>query len=55
MHGNLATKRDITDARDSAPAVICVAETAPSGTVVNVGSNTSYSIQEDCRALREAS
>lgn len=46
LHGDISTERDITDIVDSAPVVICLAETAPSGTVVNIGSNTSYSIRD---------
>lgn len=46
QHGDIATKRDITDIVDSAPVVVCVAATAPSGTVVNIGSNISYTIRE---------
>ncbi|CAK9050860.1 GDP-6-deoxy-D-mannose reductase [Durusdinium trenchii] len=44
-HGDLSTRRDITDIVDSAPVVVCLGEVAPSGTVVNLGSNVSYSMQ----------
>merc|ERR1740121_2661007 len=45
-HGDISTRRDITDIVDSAPVVVCLAENAPSGTVVNVGSNTSYTMRD---------
>merc|ERR1740121_3145934 len=45
-HGDISTRRDITDIVDSAPVVACLAEVAPSLTVVNVGSNISY-VMED--------
>mmetsp|Transcript_60073 Transcript_60073/g.130285 ORF Transcript_60073/g.130285 Transcript_60073/m.130285 type:complete len:372 (-) Transcript_60073:27-1142(-) len=45
-HGDISTRRDITEIVDSAPVVICLAEIAPSGTVVNVGSNVSYTMSE---------
>jgi nucleoside-diphosphate-sugar epimerase len=45
-HGDISTQRDITDIVDSAPVVICLAETAPSGTVVNIGSNMTYTIKD---------
>lgn len=45
-HGDLSTRRDITDIVDSAPVVVCLAEVAPSNTVVNLGSNVSYSMQQ---------
>merc|ERR1719321_1473127 len=34
-HGDLTTKRDITDVTDSAPVMACLLEVAPSGTAVN--------------------
>jgi len=45
-HGDISTKRDITDIVDSAPVVVCLAETAPSETVVNIGSNMSYTMRD---------
>lgn len=45
-HGDISTRRDITDIVDSAPVVACLAEVAESGTVVNVGSNISYTMQD---------
>jgi len=45
-HGDISTRRDITDIVDSAPVVACLAESAPSGTVVNIGSNISYSMRD---------
>jgi nucleoside-diphosphate-sugar epimerase len=45
-HGDISTSRDITDIVDSAPVVACVAEVAESGTVVNVGSNISYTMSD---------
>lgn len=45
-HGDISTQRDITDIVDSAPVVVCLAETAPSGTVVNIGSNMSYTMRD---------
>eukprot|EP00933_Yihiella_yeosuensis_P067619 TRINITY_DN7255_c0_g3_i1.p1 TRINITY_DN7255_c0_g3~~TRINITY_DN7255_c0_g3_i1.p1 ORF type:complete len:387 (-),score=54.90 TRINITY_DN7255_c0_g3_i1:159-1319(-) len=45
-HGDLSTRRDITDIVDSAPVVVCLAAVAPSGTVVNLGSNVSYSMEQ---------
>merc|ERR1712046_373639 len=45
-HGDISTRRDITNIVDSAPVVVCLAEVAPSGTAVNVGSNISYTIQD---------
>merc|ERR1740121_1640147 len=45
-HGDISTRRDITDIVDSAPVVVCLAEHAPSLTVVNIGSNISY-VMED--------
>lgn len=45
-HGDLSTRRDITDIVDSAPVVVCLGEVAPKGTVVNLGSNVSYSMQQ---------
>ena len=45
-HGDLSTRRDITDIVDSAPVVVCLAEVAPTNTVVNLGSNVSYSMQQ---------
>jgi len=45
-HGDVSTRRDITDIVDSAPVVACLAETAPSETVVNIGSNISYTIED---------
>jgi len=50
-HGDISTHRDITDIVDSAPVVACLAEVAPSGTVVNLGSNMSYSMED---LLRQA-
>ncbi|CAJ1380200.1 unnamed protein product [Effrenium voratum] len=44
-HGDLSTRRDITDIVDSAPVVVCLGEVAAKGTVVNLGSNVSYSMQ----------
>ena len=41
-HGDLSTRRDITDIVDSAPVVVCLGEVAPKGTVVNLGSNVSH-------------
>jgi len=45
-HGNLSNMRDITDIDDSARVVICLAEIAPSRTVVNIGSNLSYTVRD---------
>jgi len=45
-HGDISTRRDITDIVDSAPVVACLAEVAESGTVVNVGSNISYTMRD---------
>mmetsp|Transcript_49334 Transcript_49334/g.139249 ORF Transcript_49334/g.139249 Transcript_49334/m.139249 type:complete len:374 (+) Transcript_49334:1-1122(+) len=45
-HGDISTQRDITDIVDSAPVVVCLAESAPRGTVVNVGSNVTYAIRD---------
>jgi len=45
-HGDLSTRRDITDIVDSAPVVVCLGEIAAKGTVVNLGSNVSYSMQQ---------
>jgi GDP-mannose 4,6-dehydratase len=45
-HGTLSTLRDITDIRDSGPAVVCFTETAEPGTVVNVGSGRSFSMEQ---------
>lgn len=45
-HGDLSTQRDMTDIVDSAPVVVCLAETAPSGTVVNLGSNVTYTMRQ---------
>lgn len=45
-HGNIGTRRDITDIRDSAPAVVCFAETAAAGEVVNVGSGRTFTMQQ---------
>lgn len=45
-HGDLTTHRDITDIVDSAPVVVCLAEVAPRESVVNIGSNISYSMQD---------
>lgn len=50
-HGDLSTSRDITDIVDSAPVVVCLAEVAPSGTVVNIGSNMSYTMEELVRKV----
>jgi len=44
QHGDISTSRDITDIVDSAPVVACLAEVAESGTVVNIGSNISYTM-----------
>lgn len=41
-HGDLSTRRDITDIVDSAPVVVCLGEIAAKGTVVNLGSNVSH-------------
>jgi len=46
LHGDISTRRDITDIVDSAPVVACLAEVAPSGTVVNMGSNISYTMKD---------
>merc|ERR1712187_582860 len=46
LHGDLSNKGDITAIVDSAPVVVCLAEAAPSGTVVNVGSNISYTMKD---------
>lgn len=46
QHGDITTRRDITDIVDSAPVVACLAEVAESGTVVNVGSNISYTMRD---------
>jgi nucleoside-diphosphate-sugar epimerase len=44
-HGNLKTLRDITNARDSAPILIRLAEEGNSGEAYNVGSGNTISIQ----------
>lgn len=54
-HGDLSTQRDITDIVDSAPVVVCLAEVAPSGTVVNIGSNISYTMRGLLERLVEMS
>jgi nucleoside-diphosphate-sugar epimerase len=46
LHGTISTLRDITDIRDSGPAVVCMTETAESGTVANVGSGRSFSMEQ---------
>jgi len=45
-HGNLDTKRDMTDARDSSSAVIALLETGKLGEAYNVGSGNAMSISE---------
>eukprot|EP00929_Paragymnodinium_shiwhaense_P092996 TRINITY_DN53027_c0_g1_i1.p1 TRINITY_DN53027_c0_g1~~TRINITY_DN53027_c0_g1_i1.p1 ORF type:complete len:379 (-),score=42.86 TRINITY_DN53027_c0_g1_i1:46-1182(-) len=45
-HGDISTLRDITDVKDSAPVFLCLSEAAPSGTVVNIGSNMTYSVKQ---------
>merc|ERR1712070_1187211 len=55
QHGDISTQRDITDIVDSAPVVICLGETAPSGTVVNIGSNMTYTIKNLLEHLVSAS
>lgn len=54
-HGDISTRRDITDIVDSAPVVVCLAESAPSLTVVNIGSNISYSMEDLLRKIVEMS
>jgi GDP-4-dehydro-6-deoxy-D-mannose reductase len=45
-HGNLDTRRDMTDARDSSSAVIALLETGKLGEAYNVGSGNAMSISE---------
>lgn len=45
-HGDISTKRDITDITDSAGVFICLPEVAPPGTVVNVGSSMTYTMKD---------
>merc|ERR1712072_1564377 len=51
----ITTRRDITDIVDSAPVIACLAEVAPSGTVVNVGSNISYQMRDLLRLAIDVS
>ena len=45
-HGNLMSKRDMTDARDSVPAVIKLAEYGKAGEAYNVGTGKSHSMKD---------
>eukprot|EP00928_Gymnodinium_smaydae_P071295 TRINITY_DN54921_c0_g1_i1.p1 TRINITY_DN54921_c0_g1~~TRINITY_DN54921_c0_g1_i1.p1 ORF type:complete len:410 (+),score=66.12 TRINITY_DN54921_c0_g1_i1:127-1356(+) len=54
-HGDISTRRDITDIVDSAPVVVCLAEVADSGTVVNIGSNVSYTMRDLLQRMVAAS
>lgn len=54
-HGNIDTKRDVTDARDSAPVVVHLAEKGQPGEAYNVGSGAAVSTAELLRlAVAEA-
>jgi hypothetical protein len=44
-HGNLGTARDMTDARDSAPVIIKLAEMGKSGEAYNIGSGNAMTMQ----------
>jgi GDP-mannose 4,6-dehydratase len=55
MHGNLETKRDMTDARDSSSAVISLLELGKPGDAYNVGSGNAMSISELLRIAVENS
>ena len=45
-HGNIATARDMTDAADSAPAIVALAEAGVPGEAYNVGSGHAMSIAD---------
>lgn len=54
-HGDLSTRRDMTDVRDSVPAMILLAEHGVPGEAYNIGSGLEYSIHDILRlAVKEA-
>jgi GDP-4-dehydro-6-deoxy-D-mannose reductase len=46
LHGNIASKRDMTDARDSAPVIIQLAETGTPGESYNVGTGNAVAMSD---------
>lgn len=46
LHGSLSTERDMTDARDSAPVLVALAEMGAPGEAYNVGSGRTTSMQD---------
>lgn len=46
LHGNLATQRDMSDIKDSAPLIVALAERGVPGEAYNVGSGVQMSIQD---------
>ena len=54
-HGNLESRRDMTDVLDSAPVYIKLLEKSPPGQAYNMGSGMSYSIMDILREVQSQS